>query len=125
MSDPSLFTPPSAATDHPASPATPTTPVHARSASQQPAQVHPLVAIVPGLRWMVGLLIAALVIVGLYFGREILIPLALAVLLGFLLDPAVTRLHRWGMPRLAAALLVVAVSPTAHREAETAKAHRG
>ena len=67
-------------------------------------------AIVPGLRWMVGLMIAAIVIVGLYFGREILIPLALAVLLGFLLDPAVTRLHRWGLPRLAAALLVVALA---------------
>ena len=39
-----------------------------------------------------------------------LIPLALASLLGFLLDPAVTRLKRWGLPRMAAAVVVVAVA---------------
>lgn len=34
-----------------------------------------------------GLLIAALVIAGLYFGREVLLPLALAILLSFVLTP--------------------------------------
>ena len=72
-----------------------------------PAQ---LVAMVPALRLLVGMLIATLVICGLYFGRDLLIPLALALLLGFLLDPAVSRLKRWGLPRLPAALLVVAVA---------------
>jgi len=61
----------------------------------------------PGLRWLIGLLIASVIIAALYFGRDILIPLALAVLLGFLLDPAVTRLKRWGLPRIVATLLVV------------------
>lgn len=69
-----------------------------------------LVAMAPGLRWLVGLLIATVIIAGLYFGREILIPLALAVLLGFLLDPAVTRLKRWGLPRMLATLLVVVMA---------------
>ena len=69
-----------------------------------------LAAMVPGLRWLVGLLIASVIIVALYFGRDILIPLALAVLLGFLLDPAVSLLKRWGLPRMAATLLVVALS---------------
>lgn len=64
--------------------------------------------LLPGIKWLMGMLIAALLIAALYFGREILIPLALALLLGFLLDPAVTRLKRWGLPRMAATLLVVA-----------------
>ena len=38
---------------------------------------------VPALRLLVGMMIASLVIAALYFGREMLIPLALASLLGF------------------------------------------
>lgn len=64
----------------------------------------------PALRLLVGMLIATLVIAALYFGREMLIPLALASLLGFLLDPAVSRLKRWGLPRLASAIVVVAIA---------------
>ena len=64
----------------------------------------------PALRLLVGMMIATLVIAALYFGREMLIPLAMASLLGFLLDPAVSRLKRWGLPRLAAAMLVVALA---------------
>lgn len=59
------------------------------------------------VRVAAGLVVAALVITGLYFGRGILIPLALAILLGFVLGPAVTRLRRWGLPRLVAVLVVV------------------
>lgn len=69
-----------------------------------------LAGMLPALRLLVGMLIAALVITALFFGRDILIPLALAVLLGFLLDPAVSRLKRWGLPRMVATLLVVAVA---------------
>ena len=69
-----------------------------------------LASMLPALRLLVGLLIAALVIAGLYFGRELLIPLALALLLGFLLDPAVSRLKRWGLPRLVATLGVVVIT---------------
>lgn len=66
----------------------------------------PLLALVPALRVLVGLLITALVIAALYLGRDLLIPIALAGLLGFLLDPAVTRLKRWGLPRALAVALV-------------------
>lgn len=56
-----------------------------------------------------GLVVAALIITGLYFGRELLIPLAIAFLLGFVLDPLVLMLKRRGIPRIAAVGLVVAL----------------
>jgi predicted PurR-regulated permease PerM len=56
--------------------------------------------------WTVAL--TAFVIAGLYFGRELLIPLALAALLTFLLSPFVARLERW-IGRVAAVLLIVAL----------------
>lgn len=65
---------------------------------------------VPGLRLMTGAVLAALVMAGLYFGQEILVPLALAFLLGFVLDPMVTRLKRWGLPRPAAVGVVVVLT---------------
>jgi predicted PurR-regulated permease PerM len=46
----------------------------------------------------------------LYFGREVLIPLALSVLLSFLLAPAVRHLERRRVPRAAAITLMVALS---------------
>src|SRR5436190_628595 len=46
--------------------------------------------------------IAALLVVAvLYLGRELLIPLALASLFTFLLNPLVRVLLRWGLPRVA------------------------
>jgi predicted PurR-regulated permease PerM len=54
--------------------------------------------------WTVAL--TAFVIAALYFGRDLLIPLALAALLTFLLSPLVTRLERW-LGRIVAVLLVV------------------
>src|SRR5256885_565201 len=69
-----------------------------------------LADMVPALRLLTGLLVASIIIAGLYFGQGLLIPLALALLFGFLLDPAVSRLKRWGMPRMAATLLVVVMA---------------
>lgn len=51
-------------------------------------------------------LLTASVITVLYVGRELLIPLALAVMLTFLLSPLVARLERW-IGRIAAVLIVV------------------
>src|SRR5919108_5687319 len=45
----------------------------------------------------------------LYLAAEVLIPLAIAILLAFLAAPAVRRLERWKLPRLAATVLVSAV----------------
>jgi predicted PurR-regulated permease PerM len=50
------------------------------------------------------------VIAALYFARQILIPLAIAVLLGFLLTPAVRRLESWRLPRVPAVLIVALLS---------------
>ena len=49
----------------------------------------------------------------LYFARELLIPLAFAVLLAFLLSPIVKQLEGWRVPRLPAALLVIIVATAA------------
>ena len=53
------------------------------------------------------LLCAALVLAGLYFGADILVPLTLAALLGFVLDPLVNRLTRWRWPRALAVTVVM------------------
>lgn len=50
-----------------------------------------------------------LVVAALYFGSEIFVPLALAILLSFLLTPAVRRLERWNVPRVAATVIVVGI----------------
>ena len=54
-----------------------------------------------------GLLIAALVIAGLYFGREVLLPLALAILLSFVLTPPLLFLRRLKVPRVIGVSIVV------------------
>jgi predicted PurR-regulated permease PerM len=55
------------------------------------------------------MIIAALLIAGLYVGRDLLIPLALAGMLSFVLAPLVRRLANWGLPHGAAVALVIAV----------------
>ncbi len=46
----------------------------------------------------------------LYFGREVLIPFALAMLLSFLLAPLAERLQHWGMNRVGAVISTAIVS---------------
>jgi predicted PurR-regulated permease PerM len=53
-------------------------------------------------------LVSAFILLSLYFGRELLIPLALSALLTFMLAPLVTRLQRW-LGRIGAILFVVAM----------------
>jgi predicted PurR-regulated permease PerM len=52
-------------------------------------------------------LVAAAIIAALYFGREVLLPMALAVLLSFVLAPPVKLLQRLYLPRFAAVTIVV------------------
>jgi len=54
------------------------------------------------------ILLSAFVVSVLYVGRELLIPLALSVMITFLLSPLVARLERW-IGRIAAVLIVVAM----------------
>ena len=53
-----------------------------------------------------GLLLLAFVIAALYFARTVLVPIALATLITFLLSRLVTRLERW-IGRIAAVLVTV------------------
>ena len=54
----------------------------------------------------------AIVVAALYFARDVLIPLALALLLTFLLAPAVLRLRRWCLGRVPAVITTVIVAFT-------------
>jgi predicted PurR-regulated permease PerM len=56
------------------------------------------------------LIAIVVVIVGLYFGRQVLIPLALAVVLAFLLTPTVAWLEKCRLGRVPAVLLVLALA---------------
>jgi predicted PurR-regulated permease PerM len=51
--------------------------------------------------------IAAIVVAALYLTREILVPIALAVLLSFVLAPFVRLLQRWRLPRAVAVVVAV------------------
>ena len=52
-------------------------------------------------------LIGVILVGALYFGREVLVPIALAILMSFVLAPLVVLLQRLYVPRIAAVLLVV------------------
>ena len=53
-----------------------------------------------------GLIIGVLLVVIFYFGKAVLMPLALAALFAFLLNPIVNALHRLRLPRALAVVLV-------------------
>jgi predicted PurR-regulated permease PerM len=55
-------------------------------------------------------ILAAIIIMLLYFGREIIIPIALAILLSFVLAPLVGVLRRVGVPRGLAVVSVVIIA---------------
>ena len=69
----------------------------------EPTARHPL------MHWLVSL---AVIVTALYFGRDVLMPLALAVLVGFVLDPLVSWLKRRSVPRALAVSLVMAATLT-------------
>jgi predicted PurR-regulated permease PerM len=50
------------------------------------------------------------IVAALYFAKAIFLPLALAILLTFLLAPPVRLLRSWGVPRVPAVVLVVALA---------------
>src|SRR5277367_2212955 len=52
------------------------------------------------------ILVGIVVVAALYFGREVLVPIALAVLLSFILSPFVRLLQRWYLPRVVAVAVV-------------------
>ena len=54
-----------------------------------------------------GLIVATLIVLFLYMGREILEPLVIAALLGFILSPLIRRLRGWGLWRVPSVILAV------------------
>ncbi|MFN0129813.1 MAG: AI-2E family transporter [Verrucomicrobiales bacterium] len=52
---------------------------------------------------------AAIIIMGLYVAKQVLIPLGLALLLAFMLQPSVRRLRRLGLPNLLAVVVTSVV----------------
>ena len=57
-----------------------------------------------------GLLIGVILIAGLYVAREVLLPLALAILLSFVLTPPLLLLRKIKVPRVLAVGIVVAIA---------------
>src|ERR1700730_6366426 len=64
----------------------------------------------PGIFGMMAVLVTATVIAILYFAREVFVPITLAVLLSFLLAPAVRWLRRLRAGRITAVALTVMVA---------------
>ncbi len=64
----------------------------------------------PGTAQLLTLAVFVVVVTGLYFAREVMVPITLAVLLSFLLAPLVSRLRHIHVPRVPAVLLSVVLA---------------
>ncbi|MGH7212454.1 MAG: AI-2E family transporter, partial [Acetobacteraceae bacterium] len=64
----------------------------------------------PGLVGLLTLAVAVVVVAGLYLGREVLVPITLAVLLSFLLAPLANLLQRAHLGRVVSAILAVVLA---------------
>ena len=69
------------------------------------SRLPPQITSIP-LSTLTSVLFAMAVVAALYFGREVLVPIALALLLSFVLAPHVSLLQRVYVPRVAAVLVV-------------------
>ena len=70
--------------------------------------------IVPELRTLVAVVVAAIVVATLYIARDVLIPITLAVMLSFVLSPLVDFLRRiglWPAPAVGLSVLVALERP--------------
>src|ERR1700719_4481298 len=56
------------------------------------------------------LLFTVVIVSALYFGREVLVPIALALLMSFALAPLVRLLQGWRIPRMFAVIFVVLIA---------------
>ncbi|WP_342167195.1 AI-2E family transporter [Methylobacterium sp. SD21] len=74
-------------------------------ALKPPAQVPP--PLVPGLRGLLTLAVGVVLVAALYFGREVFVPLVLAILLSFVLAPVVNLLRRIKLGRVPSVIVAV------------------
>ena len=72
---------------------------------QLPTKIVP--AETPGLRGLLFVTVTVVVVAGLYFGRAVLIPITIAMLLSFLLAPLVSVLRWLWLGRVPSVLLAV------------------
>lgn len=79
--------------------------ITATSNVAKPPAVAP--APTPSLSSLLALLVFVVIVVALYFAREVLVPITLAVLLSFVLAPLVALLRRGYVPKIIAVLLSV------------------
>lgn len=70
---------------------------------------RPSLAPVPGSA-LTTVLFGVIVVAALYFGREVLVPIALAVLMSFVLAPLIRLLQGWYLPRSLSIVIVVLVA---------------
>ena len=82
------------------------------SSDHQPGAGFPPAATSPSRTSASALNAMAVVVATLYLGRDLLIPLVLAVLLAFVLAPIVVRLQRARLPKAPAVLIAVALAFT-------------
>ncbi len=78
------------------------------TSDRRPTTVTP--AETPGLSGLLTLAVVVVVVAGLYLGREVLIPITLAVLLSFLLAPIVNLLRRIHLGRVLSVLVAVVLA---------------
>jgi predicted PurR-regulated permease PerM len=62
------------------------------------------------MRSLAATIVAGIAIGALYFGREVFVPIALAILLSFVLAPLVRLLQRWHFPRSLSVISVALVA---------------
>ncbi|MDX7950027.1 AI-2E family transporter [Lichenihabitans sp. Uapishka_5] len=79
----------------------------ADTTARQPAQVTP--PPLPGLNSLVTLITGVVVVAALYLGREVLVPITLAILLSFVLSPIVALLRRIHVPQIPSVLVAVVI----------------
>ena len=72
-----------------------------------PARARPQPDQAATLEMLATLFLVAFVVVLLYVGREIFIPIAIAILVSFVLSPPILLLRRWGLGRILSVLTVV------------------
>ena len=73
----------------------------------RPASPRPQPDQAGSLEMLATLLLVAFVVAMLYVGREIFIPIAIAILVSFVLSPPILLLRRWGLGRVISVLTVV------------------
>ena len=76
--------------------------------ASRPSRLDPQA--LPGASVLLAVVVTAVIVAGLYFAREIFVPLALAMLLSFALAPPVRWLRHLHIPRLPAVIAVVTLA---------------